>query len=286
MKNDNTRFWTERTVTMHRQFPTREHSLEYLEWRNLQYFYYTDLMPYEDLRGRTVLDYGCGPANDLVGFLEFSRPARLIGMDISPTALAEARERLEAHPGGEGVELVRIEDGARALPLDDGSVDFIHSSGVLHHTPNMTDILAEFRRVLAPGGRCRIMVYNRQSLYVHLVLAYFRRIVEKIDADLPLEEAFRRYTDGEGAPISVCFRPEEFIKIGRECGFETRHLGNAIHTSEMEFLPRRYPAIACQQLAVEHRRFLAELVFNEHGLPLHNGQVAGIDAVYELTPAR
>ena len=46
-------------------------------------------MPTDAADGLIVVDYGCGPGNDSVGFGTQSRPARLIGMDVSPTALAQ-----------------------------------------------------------------------------------------------------------------------------------------------------------------------------------------------------
>src|SRR3712207_7349439 len=39
-------------------------------------------------------------------------------------------------------------------------------------------ILSEFRRVLKPGGRAQVMVYNENSLWMHLYVAYLKMIVE------------------------------------------------------------------------------------------------------------
>ena len=38
------------------------------------------------------------------------------------------------------------------LPVEGGSIDLICCFGVLHHIPNVSHVLAEFARVLAPGG--------------------------------------------------------------------------------------------------------------------------------------
>jgi ubiquinone/menaquinone biosynthesis C-methylase UbiE len=83
-------------------------------------------MPVAGYDGKAILDYGCGPGHDVVGFAHFSKTARLIGMDVSTTSLA--------------------------------SIDLIHSSGVLHHTPNPLKILKEFRRIIRPGGSAQIMI--------------------------------------------------------------------------------------------------------------------------------
>jgi hypothetical protein len=48
-------------------------------------------MPVAGADGLTVLDFGCGPAYDLVGLAPQSRPRRLIGIDVSQASLAEAK---------------------------------------------------------------------------------------------------------------------------------------------------------------------------------------------------
>ena len=66
-------------MTAHERFASETESLTYLRWRNDQYFGYLELMPVHSQDGRVVLDFGCGPGHDLVGFATSSKPARLIG---------------------------------------------------------------------------------------------------------------------------------------------------------------------------------------------------------------
>ncbi len=51
----------------------------------------------------------------------------------------------------------------------------------------------------------------------------------------------------------------------------------------MSLLPERYQAMMNVTLAEEHREFLKHITFDGHGRPLRNGEVAGVDSVYELT---
>jgi SAM-dependent methyltransferase len=283
-KFSNTEYWSRHNVTDHRSFETRKASLEYLDWRNTQYTNYSDLMPLSGHNGSRVLDYGCGPGHDMVGFLEFSKPSRLVGMDISRQALLEAENRLALHPGTCKPEFIPVEDRSSILPFEDGMFDYIHSSGVLHHTPNLEEILQEFRRILAPGGRIRVMVYHRESLWYHLYVAYVRRISRKIDTEISMDDAFRRSTDGPNCPISRCYRPEEFLAIGASAGLTGRFLGAAISLIELG-LHHQYHIEALQNvnLPVEHRSFLRSLTYDNQGIPSSGGVVAGIDAVYEFT---
>jgi ubiquinone/menaquinone biosynthesis C-methylase UbiE len=99
----------------------------------------------ECLAGRApgvALDAACGTGR----FAEFlaRRGHQVIGVDSSPDMLAHARRRVL---GGEFhvAELDR-------LPLPDDSVDVIVCALALVHVPSLQPMLAEFARVLRPGG--------------------------------------------------------------------------------------------------------------------------------------
>jgi SAM-dependent methyltransferase len=99
----------------------------------------------EYLSGRepgVALDAACGTGR----FAEFlaRRGHEVVGVDSSPDMLALARRRVpegEFHLG----ELDR-------LPLPDDSVDVIVCALALDHVPRLEPVLAEFVRVLRPGG--------------------------------------------------------------------------------------------------------------------------------------
>src|SRR5262245_30130033 len=101
-------YWTRHNVTGHRVFSSVAESLAYVDWRNDQYVGYIDLMPVTGWGDAVILDFGCGPGNDLVGFGTLSKPAKLIGMDVSTTSLTEAESRLQLH--GIRAELVKIDE--------------------------------------------------------------------------------------------------------------------------------------------------------------------------------
>lgn len=282
-KFSNLEYWSKHNVTLHADFTSREESLNFLHWRNSQYLFLENLMPSTGFDGKVILDYGCGPGNDLVGFVEFSKPKKVVGVDISPTSLEEAKKRLLNHNSAM-VELKNIEDGAKELPFDDCTFDYIHSSGVLHHLANIDNALQEFKRILKPNGIIRIMIYNYDSVYLHLNVAYKLCIAEEKFMGIPLTEAFRKSTDGVNCPISKCYDKDSFIEICVNNGYNAKFLNSAVCVTEMLELPLRYEAILCPELDKEHRDFLRELTFDDHGLPIYRGYVAGIDAVYELTP--
>jgi SAM-dependent methyltransferase len=273
-------YWTEHNVTSHATFSSISQSLECLEWRNSQYLGYIDLMPVSGFDDKVIMDYGCGPGHDLVGFISSSRPARLIGMDVSGTSLAEAKTRVDLHGGK--VDLMQIDEGERRVPLANASVDVIHSSGVLHHTLDPGRILREFRRILKPGGFAQVMVYNYDSIWLHLYVAYHRMILNNLVGDGSLRDAFRSSTDGPDCPISDCYTPNQFLELARDSGLIGSFRGAAISVHEMRQLPKRWDALEDRRLNLESRRFLSKLMIDNRGVPTYRGAVAGVDGCFEL----
>jgi SAM-dependent methyltransferase len=279
-------YWNEHTV--HAEFPDIrdvEACRAHLKLRSDAYPKFHEYMRLDEPHdGQVVLDYGCGPGYDLVGFALRGRPARIIGVDVSFKALELARRHLAVCGlDGENVELLRVSDAAGDIPLQEASVDFIHCCGVLMHTHRTTEILAEFRRVLRPGGEAAVMVYNYDSLFLHLYTAYSRQIVERAFPGLTVLEAFARNTDGEDCPVSRCFRPEEFLDLVDQSGLEGRFVGGYLSDTEMNHMARYLnEALRHEGLAEEHRRFLREIALDEEGLPLYRGRHAGVGGVYHL----
>jgi SAM-dependent methyltransferase len=278
-----TEFWTNHSVTYHHQFATMAESLAYLAWRNDQYYPYLELMPLSGFDDKTVLDYGCGPGHDVIGFGLFSRPARLLAADVSKPSLEQAAARAKLH--GIDATFLPLEEEKNVIPLPDRSVDYVHSSGVLHHVPDAVAILREFARILRPGGYCRVMVYNYDSIWLHLYTAYLTQIVAGKYAGADIRAAFAQLTDWEGIPISHVYRPGEFAALASQAGFQAQFLGAAVAMAEMNVLRHRFEAIADRRLPAESRAFLAALEFDRHGYAMFQGHYAGIDGCYLLRPA-
>ena len=121
---------------------------------------------------KVVLDYGCGPGNDLVGFSIHSKPKRLIGVDVSTSSLAEARKRVALH-NAPNVEFVHLDNPMGPLPFPDASIDIVHCAGVLMVLPDVQATLREFRRIVKPDGYSQIMVYNYDSIWMHLYCSLY-----------------------------------------------------------------------------------------------------------------
>jgi ubiquinone/menaquinone biosynthesis C-methylase UbiE len=277
------RFWDEHTLNP-RPFRSARESKRHLEWRFAQYPLFHEFMDlWGEHEGETILDYGCGPGDDLTGFLLYTGAKRVIGIDVSPRALALTRHRLALHRIDlERVELIRTNDSSTTVPLPDASVDFVNCGGVLHHASRPEAIVGEFRRVLRPGGRAHVMVYNRDSVFFHLYTAYVRMIVEDAFPGHTVDEAFQRNTDGPECPVSRAYRPSDFAALCESQGFETRYVGGYVSYWDVNALVHLEGALDHDRLADEHKEFLRKLERDERGYPLYAGNCAGVGGVYRL----
>lgn len=264
-------------------FAGLQESLDHYAWRNIMYPGTLELMPVSDADGMTVLDYGCGPGNDVIGFCHYSRPAAMHAVDVSPTALALAKKRAALH--GFDVGFRQIAEGPVELPFADATFDLVHSAGVIHHTPDPIAILCELRRVLKPTGRARIMVYNRDSVWMHLFVAYESLLVRQLYPGQDKDAAFRRTTDGDLCPIANCYKPGDFVGLCEQAGFRAEFAGAGISLLELDVLSQRIRALQDKRLDAESRAFLYDLTFNDRLWPLYRGRVAGLNGCYHLTPA-
>jgi SAM-dependent methyltransferase len=89
-----------------------------------------------------ALDAACGTGRH-AGYLSL-RGHRVIGVDSSPEMLDRARTRVPAADLRSG--------DLRRLPVDDGQVDLVLCALALVHPPDLMAPMAEFARVLRPGG--------------------------------------------------------------------------------------------------------------------------------------
>lgn len=112
------------------------------------------------LRGRRVLDFGCGRGDLLAYLLEAGAVAS--GLEFSADSAELARGRLAGCAGFGGVEL------AQGLPsgLADGSFDVVLLVEVVEHLldDQFAPTLAEVARLLVPGGSVVVTTPNAEDL--------------------------------------------------------------------------------------------------------------------------
>ena len=101
-----------------------------------------------DIRGLTVLDYGCGSGENCLPLVR--RGARVIAADISEALIHVAMRRLAVN--GLAGEATFVVASAHDLPLRRESIDVVVGVSILHHL-DLELSSRELARVLKPGGR-------------------------------------------------------------------------------------------------------------------------------------
>ena len=112
-----------------------------------------------DDRHQRVLDVGCGTGIMSAKLAASGRDT--LGVDLSPAMIHRARRKRTAN-------LDFIIGDAEHLPVADGEFDAVVNLISLHHYPNANRALSEFHRVLRPGGRLVLVIFDRNSHYIKL----------------------------------------------------------------------------------------------------------------------
>jgi ubiquinone/menaquinone biosynthesis C-methylase UbiE len=163
-------------------------------------------------RGKRVLEVGVGQGTD---FLQFARAgAELSGVDLTAVSVELASQRLAA----EGLTADLRQADAEALPFEDGSFDLVYSWGVLHHTPNTERSIEEVRRVVAPGGEARIMLYSRRSWTA--LWHWLRYALAAGKPTRSLEEVLDQHMESPGTKAYTQPELEAMFSKWREVSFE------------------------------------------------------------------
>lgn len=147
-----------------------------------------------------ALDFGCG-----VGRLTQALARRFtasVGVDIAPEMIRNA-ERLNRYL----LCRYHVISGTR-LPFPDQSFVFVYSNIVLQHVPRAfaTEYLAEFVRVLAPGG---VLVFGVQDRFAMPTLSAW---MIRVRSGLRLRSRLREALRGGEARMQMHCLPEPLVR--------------------------------------------------------------------------
>lgn len=129
----------------------------------------------------TVLDFGCGRGR----ILSYVPCAKRYGLEINPVPAADARDA--------GLEV--FNDPA---DIPEGLVDVVMSNHCLEHIINVHEKIADFKRILKPGGR----------------------VVLVVPAENPGSRFFKRWKPHDMDQHLYSWTPLSFGNLVQACGFE------------------------------------------------------------------
>ncbi|WP_058043956.1 class I SAM-dependent methyltransferase [Streptomyces roseifaciens] len=107
-----------------------------------------------------VVDIGCGRGTTTRVLAEQLRPTSLVGVDLAPALLADARDRVGRQ---REVRAEFVQADFHQLPLADGSAGAVVAAFCLYHSPQPERALAEIARVLAGDGLAVLVTKSLNS---------------------------------------------------------------------------------------------------------------------------
>jgi len=149
---------------------------KYREYRYKTEWHIPLVVPFEQGRGKKVLEIGLG--NGVDGTMWAKHGADFTGVDLTPAAVASTQRHFEVL----GLRGSFHQGNAQELQFPNATFDIVYSHGVLHHTPEPRKAFAEVARVLKPGGQCILMLYHRHSFnyYIRIMTLMRLRLLAKI----------------------------------------------------------------------------------------------------------
>jgi len=209
--------------------------------------YFTGIFDYQMFRGRRVLEIGCGMGCMAMNWAQ--QGADITAVDLNPVAIEQTKRRFEVF----GLEGNIFEADAENLPLPDDQFDFVYSWGVLHHTPGISAAIKQLRRVLSPGGRVGLMLYNRRSFLYRYTISFAEGWLNLENEFLNELQLASRYGDGareEGNPHTWPVTESEIRNdlLADFGNVKTRVFGTDVPPILDSFLPRLSQRLSAKKI--------------------------------------
>jgi SAM-dependent methyltransferase len=124
----------------------------------------------DELRGKRVLDVGCGTGRYAEVATRYG--AQVVGIDLSAAAEVAARNLADR-------DFTALQADVFGLPFKRESFDVIYSIGVLHHTPDCEQAVKVLPQYLKPGGILAVWLYSGYNKWYRFS-DYYRKVTHRM----------------------------------------------------------------------------------------------------------
>ena len=166
-----------------------------------------------------ILDVACGTGDSTISIARAAAEGtKVTGADISEGMMALVMEKAEKAGVGDCIDL-QVADG-EALPYEDGTFDRVTCAFGIRNFEHKERGLAEFRRVLRPGGKAVILELSvpQNKVIRWFYDLYFLHILPWVGGAISGDKAAYRYL-----PASVHHfpAPKDFCALMESAGFHS-----------------------------------------------------------------
>ncbi len=174
---------------------------------------------FPDFKPRRILDVGCTVGHNVLPIAMAYPDAEVIAIDLGEPVLRYAHARAQSL----GVNNITfMQANAEQLDFEDGYFDWVQTTMFLHETSkkSMTNMFAEFYRLLAPGG---FMLHVEQPQYTEDMPLYeqFIRDWDAFNNNEPFWTTMHEI-DIDGLVEAAGFKREDMFTIGIKAKVDTK----------------------------------------------------------------
>jgi uncharacterized protein YbaR (Trm112 family)/ubiquinone/menaquinone biosynthesis C-methylase UbiE len=133
----------------------------------VEWFFLTPIrIPAEELKGKVMLDAGCGNGSQSVAYT--AHGLEVIAVDLS-SGLEHGQAFRHKHAGANPSRVHFVQANLQQPPIKPATLDIIHSAGVLHHTPDTLQTFRALRPLLKERGTFYVWLYKYEKLVTPVV---------------------------------------------------------------------------------------------------------------------
>ena len=171
---------------------------------------------FERWRDKRVLEVGCGIGTDSINFARAG--ADLTAVDLSGESLKIAEARADVMGVADRIRFVEANAEELSSTLAGEQFDLVYSFGVIHHTLRPDRALAQMRRLIAPNGTLKLMVYHRRSWKVFWIL-----VKQEHGRFWNADERIAKHAEAQlGCPVASTYTRREGRELVEHAGFHVQ----------------------------------------------------------------